>query len=80
MNINDIYPIDKRIMHCRKCGANLEWNNNFTKLLCSNQHCKCSHDPIEIRDRMKKKETDFKHLEKLYEEYGDGPLRITVNT
>jgi hypothetical protein len=74
-----IYPIDRRIMHCKKCGSPLVWNNNFTKLMCSKQTCKFSHDPIEIRDRMKKKETDFKHLEDLYEQYGEGPLRITVN-
>ena len=60
-------------MHCKSCGGNLIWNRNYTELLC--EKCKRAHDPIEIRDRMKKKETDFHRLE---ERLGKGPLVLNL--
>lgn len=50
------------------------WSSNFTVLLC--RKCKKDHDPIEIRDRMRKKETDFHSLEHL----GEGPLVLKLGT
>lgn len=58
MNINDIYPIDRKIMFCKMCGGKLAWNRNFSALRCSK--CGREHDPIEIRDRMWKKAESFK--------------------
>ena len=67
-----LYPIDEKIMHCRKCGGKLVWNKNFTQLICAK--CSKAHDPIEIRDRMKKKETDFAKLSHI-----KGPIKIKLN-
>jgi hypothetical protein len=53
-----IYPIDRKIMYCKICGGKLKWNSNFSMLRCPN--CGREHDPIEIRDRMWKKEESFK--------------------
>ena len=52
-----IYPLDRRIMFCKKCGNKLKWNVNFDKLLCV--ACGKEHNPIEIRDRMWKAEDSF---------------------
>ena len=56
-----IYPLDEKIMHCKKCGADLKWNKFYTKLVCSK--CGKEHDPIEIRDRMKKKKSTLEEIE-----------------
>lgn len=69
-----LYPIDLKIMHCRRCGALLDWDSNYVKLVCTNPKCKKPHDPIEIRDRMRKKETDF-HV---YDNIPEGILKINV--
>lgn len=52
-----IYPIDRKIMYCTKCGSTIRWNNDFSALICDK--CRKHFDPIEIRDRMWKKESDF---------------------
>ncbi len=69
-----IFPIDRKIMRCRSCGSPLVWNSLFSKLKCSK--CGSEHDPIEIRDRMRKKESDFDYSEE--EELPDGPLVLEV--
>lgn len=67
-----IYPLDDRIMYCKKCGNKLIWNKYFTKLVCS--HCAKEHDPIEIRDRMRKVESTYKNVENK-----KGPIKIVIN-
>ena len=52
----------------------LDWDDNFTHLVCTNPKCRKKHDPIEIRDRMRKKETDF-HV---YDNIPEGILKINV--
>jgi predicted RNA-binding Zn-ribbon protein involved in translation (DUF1610 family) len=64
--------IDRKIMNCRACGHPLKWNNMFTTLVCSK--CGREHDPIELRDRMRKDENDFTYDEGPE----DGPLEIRV--
>jgi DNA-directed RNA polymerase subunit M/transcription elongation factor TFIIS len=49
-------------MFCKKCGSRLLWAQDFSELVCSK--CGKRHDPIEIRDRMWKKESEFKQREK----------------
>lgn len=65
-----IYKIDRGIMNCRACGSPLKWDNMFYRLICSK--CGKEHDPIEIRDRMRKSEDEF-------EEEFDGPINIIVD-
>lgn len=48
-------------MHCKKCGGDLAWNADFTWLVCD--RCRHKHDPIEIRDRQWKDESDFREEE-----------------
>lgn len=55
-----IYPIDMKIMFCTKCGGKLVWTQDYSALKCVN--CGKLHDPIEIRDRMWKKESQFKDI------------------
>lgn len=52
-----IYPLDRKIMYCTKCGNALKWNNDYSKLVCG--RCGKLFDPIEVRDRMWKDEKDF---------------------
>lgn len=68
-----VYLLDPKIMYCKKCGEKLVWNKYFTKLVC----CKCAkeHDPIEIRDRMRKKENKFLEVEGKRV----GPIKIIIN-
>lgn len=72
-----LYPIDRKIMRCRNCGSPIAWNRNYTALVCQNSKCKRVHDPIEIRSRMLKKETDFDDLR---EKFGEGPLVLELGT
>ena len=72
-----LYPIDRKIMRCRNCGSTISWNRNYTALICDNPKCKKAHDPIEIRGRMLKKETDFTDLR---EKFGEGPLVLELGT
>ena len=51
------YPLDRKIMHCKKCGGMLKWDPDFSSLNCT--RCGKRHDPIEIRDRMWKDESTF---------------------
>ena len=71
-----IYPIDPKIMFCKKCGSRIQWNANYDKLVCT--RCGRRHDPIEIRDRMWKKESSFKPREKMEGENEDGVLVINI--
>lgn len=57
-----IYPIDRKIMFCSKCGAHLVWKSDFSALRCPK--CGKVYDPITIRDRMWKKESDFQKVER----------------
>ena len=52
-----VYPLDRKIMHCKKCGGTLKWDPDFASLNCT--RCGKRHDPIEIRDRMWKDESTF---------------------
>ena len=44
-------------MFCKNCGSRLAWTKDFTTLKCVK--CGKAHDPIDIRDRMWKKEGTF---------------------
>ena len=52
-----IYPIDRKIMFCLKCGGRLKWKPDYTALTCTK--CGKVHDPITVRDRMWMPETSF---------------------
>ena len=52
-----IYPLDRKIMHCTKCGSSLQWDRDYSELVCSK--CGKTHKPIDIRDRMWKDAENF---------------------
>ena len=64
-------------MRCRNCNSTIHWNKQYTALICDNPKCKKAYDPIEIKNRMLKKETDFTDLR---EKFGDGPLTLELGT
>ena len=72
-----LYLLDRKIMRCRNCGGTISWNKSYTSLICDNPKCKKPHDPIEIKNRMDKKETDF---EDIREKFGEGPLVLELGT
>ena len=72
-----LYPLDRKIMRCRNCGSTISWNKNYTALICDNPKCHKAHDPIEIKTRMDKKETDFIDIR---EKFGEGPLVLELGT
>ena len=78
MNVKDIYPLDRRIMYCKKCGSKLHWDSLFVNLICSK--CGKKHDPIEIRDRMWKSESSFDSDRTKYDKESDknGILQIDI--
>ena len=72
-----LYPLDEKIMFCRKCGSHIHWNASYSSLLCS--RCGRKHDPIEIRDRMWKSESSFKRREiKMEGEDENGVLVLDI--
>ncbi len=54
-----IYPFDPKLRFCKKCGSRIKWNPDYTTLICTK--CGKEHDPIDVRDRMWKKESQFFH-------------------
>ena len=61
-----LYPLDRKIMFCKKCGSKLEWSVNFDVLKCS--RCGTQYNPIDVRDRMWKSVDSFTDADFEYDE------------
>lgn len=56
-----IYPIDRKIMFCESCGGRLQWNEDYSALMCEN--CRSKYDPIKIKYRMEVDEDDYIYID-----------------
>lgn len=50
-----LYPLlgqPKDLLICPKCGSKLEWNTNYSKMVCSNASCRIDYSATEIWRKM----------------------------
>ena len=72
-----IYPIDRKIMFCERCGGKLVWNTDYSQLLC--EACKSKYDPVKIKYRMDIDEDDYIYVTKPGTEDIPGQQMFTIS-